>query len=211
MTIERGMPWGEPMSLPESAPVAGSDRELASLIEQRMGSGTSIVVGLTDGDLHRTLGSPRHSVADLHSGSGMGFPMDIGVLSSDEIDRGGPTIFTAHLIATTSTRGVLWRGRTIIVMNAAFRGAQNLAPRSHPNDGRLDVIDGRLGMVDRRRALDRTTTGSHVPHPDLRVSHVREKDFESDTPLQIHVDGVRIGSVRSFAVRCIPDAATIIV
>lgn len=217
MTIERGKPWGGPMTLPRSAPVVASDAELASLVRRHLDrngdpvKGDPIVVGVTGGDLHRTLGSPRRDPQDLYDGEGMGFPIDVGVLTADELDHGAPFVFAAHLIATASRRGVLWRGRTIIVMNAAFRGAENLAPRGHPNDGRLDLIDGRLGLVDRRRALRRTTTGSHVPHPDLKVAHLRDRHFDSDEPLVVHLDASPVGRMRSFSVRCIPDAATIVV
>lgn len=217
MTIQRGQPWGGPAALPDGAAVVDGDAALAEVISASIdpadppGSPDAIVVGLTGGDLHRTLGSPMHTVDELRSGSAMGFPIDVGVLEAEDgtIDR--PLVFTAHMIATSSSGGTLWRGRTIIAMNAAFNGDQNLAPRGHPNDGRLDVIDGALGTIDRRRALARTRTGSHLPHPGLKVAHVRERRFVTERPLTIHLDGVRIGKVGTFTLRCIPDAATIVV
>lgn len=224
MTIERGKPWGSPVQLDESAPVVTSDAELADVIRGHIcGTGApsdeqGIVVGVRGGDLHRTLGSPRHTADELRSGKGIGFPIDVGVLEPDAVTEHhdhdtdtGALLFVAHMVATTSRRGTLWNGRTVIAMNAAFRGEQNLAPRSHPNDGRLAVIDGRLGLVDRRRASTRTSTGSHLPHPDLTVRHIRQGHFTADRPLWVRLDGRMIGTVRSFALRCIADAATIVV
>lgn len=201
----------------ESASVADNDHELATIITARIdtraidGVVEPIVVGLRGGDLHRTLGSPHHSVAELHSGEGMGFPIDVGIFEPDDLDLGGRGVFVAHMVATASSRGALWNGRTIIAMNAAFRGDQNVAPRGHPNDGRLTVIDGALGLVDRRRALARVVTGSHLPHPDLTVRRVLEQRFVVDRPMTVRLDGQVIGRSRSFTLRCIPDAATIVV
>lgn len=50
--------------------------------------------------------------------------------------------FVAHLVARRSW----WRGRTLAVMNAQWLGGWDLAPRSHPDDGLLDVTDGTLPL-----------------------------------------------------------------
>lgn len=73
-------------------------------------------------------------------------------------------------------------------MNAAFRGAENLAPRGHPNDGRLDLIDGQLAShLDRRRAHKRTYAGSHVPHPNLEETRVRDISISNETELYVEL------------------------
>lgn len=195
------------MALPADAPIVDNDHDLAVLIDDGSATGRPVVVGVTGGDLHRTLGSPTHSIDQLRGGDAMGFPIDVGVLEVN----GERLMFAAHMVATSSPKGTLWRGRTVIAMNAAFRGPQNLAPRGHPNDGRLDVIDGALGLIDRRRAIERALSGSHVPHPDLKVRHIEERGFESDSPLTIELDGTTVTTARSFTVRCLVDVATIIV
>src|SRR5690606_1586121 len=55
VTIRRGEPWGAPGRLPEGAPIARDDQELAELAAT---ADEGTVVGLTGGDLHRTLGAP---------------------------------------------------------------------------------------------------------------------------------------------------------
>lgn len=214
MTIKRGQPWGEALTLPSDAPVASTDAELAALIEvdtDASGQDISPIIGLTGGDLHRTLGSPSHSADDLRSGAGLGFPMDLGVVEFESASQQPSRMFVAHLIATSDPRGRLWRGRTVIAMNAAFRGTQNLAPHGHPNDGRLDLIDGSLGWLDRKRASERAYAGAHVPHPQLRESRVRSVDVDDQGGLHIWTDGVYLGATTGFSLRCVPDAFTVVV
>lgn len=225
MTIRAGRPWGEPTLLPVGSPVANSDAELAAIASELLpgllGSDADAgtprflaaeppLVALTGGDLHRTVGSPKRSVSQLQAGEGIALPIDLGVVTllNHEESR---HIFAAHLIATSDPVGRLWKGRTVIIMNAAFRGAENLAPRGHPNDGRLDVIDGELRRRDRRRALERTYAGAHVPHPDLKESRVRQLIVESGAALTIVCDAVPLGTARRFSICCIADALRILV
>lgn len=223
MTIRAGEPWGEPLVLPRKAAVAQDDAELARLANHLLGVGADEplpdpatdrgarpVIGLVGGDLHRTLGSPNRDAEQLRSGAGMGFPMDLGLVTVTNPAGTSRQLFAAHLVATSDRRGRLWKGRTVIVMNAAFRGIQNLAPRGHPNDGRLDVLDGQLGLRDRRRALERAPAGAHVPHPSLHERRVRSLEVSSPRPLHLWADGVSLGSATGFTVNCLADALTVV-
>ncbi|MCB1257865.1 MAG: hypothetical protein KDB26_12210 [Microthrixaceae bacterium] len=228
MTIKRGQPWGDAVTLPNDAPVANTDADLAALIQADLdakglaiaetsscdhagGHGISPIIGLTGGDLHRTLGSPSHSVDDLRSGAGMGFPMDLGVVEFDAPSGLSACLFVAHLIATSDPRSRLWKGRSVILINAAFRGTQNLAPHGHPNDGRLDLIDGSLGWLDRKRALERVYAGAHVPHPQLKESRVRSVGVSEESGLHIWADGIYVCTATEFTVNCLSDAFTVVV
>lgn len=208
MTIKRGEPWGEPGVLPADAPVAHSDDELATLFST---DPSSKVIGLVGGDLHRTVGSPKRSIEQLRNGDGMALPVDLGLVEYMTEQGTARRIFAAHLVATSDRRGRLWKGRTVTVMNAAFRGDENLAPRGHPNDGRLDVIDGELDSLDRRRARERARSGTHVPHPQLHESRVREMQIDDSGPLYLVGDGKPLVTTRSFKVSCLADAVTIVV
>ena len=53
--------------------------------------------------------------------------------------------FVAHLVARRSW----WRGRVVAAMNAQWLGAWDVAPRAHPDDGLLDLLDGDLSLGDR--------------------------------------------------------------
>jgi len=218
MTIRKGVEWGSPGTVDPSAPVVRTDAAASDVLQPLLDLGEPLgEIGLLGGDLHRTLGSPRHDEVDLRSGRGMRFPVDVGVVEFDDPEHGTVRrMFIAHLVATTPTRWRTgghrswWRGRTVMAMNAAFAEDANLAPRSHPNDGRLDVLDGELDRRERRQALRRTPMGAHVPHPSLAERRVKELQVSSDHPLRLRLDGIHVGDTAVFTVRCIPDAVTIV-
>lgn len=196
MTIAKGQPWGEPGELPVDAPVAGSDEELAHLA----GQGHRIV-GLRAGDLARTVG-----VEPGRPSTRMRLPVDLGVVTVDGVEHG----FAAHVVVRNSW----WRGRVVAVMNAQYVGAFDVAPRSHPNDGLLDVVDvdPTMTMADRWKARRRLPSGTHVPHPSISTRRLKQWSVEFERPCRVWIDGVRQDSrIRRIEVRCVPDALTIVV
>ena len=218
MTIRKGVDWGSAGALDPSAEVVSSDAVAAQVFQRAIDDGRPFEeIGLLGGDLHRTLGGPRHEEADLRAGRSMRFPVDLGVVEFEDPTHGSmQLVFVAHLIATTPVvarpggRRPWWRGRTVMAMNAAFAGDANLAPRSHPNDGRIDVLDGELDRRDRRQALRRSPMGAHVPHPALTERRIRELAVHSDVLLDLQLDGVSVGSAREFTIRCLADAVTVV-
>jgi diacylglycerol kinase family enzyme len=96
-------------------------------------------------------------------------------------------------------------------MNAEWLGAWDLGPRSHPNDGLLDVTDGSLRLRERLTARRRARTGSHLPHPGLRTSRVAAATFSFERGMPVHLDGEAMGTVHEVVVRTEPDALTVVV
>lgn len=225
MTIRPGEPWGEPGPLAADAPVLDSDAAAAAVLQARydalaaeergaLGGGALGEIGLVGGDLHRTLGAPGRDAAQLRGGAGVRFPVDVGVVALP----GGERVFLAHLVAQPRTvagaaRGVRWWSvRTLAVMNAGFVDDMDLGPRSHPNDGRLDVTDGELPRGQRRAGRRRARTGTHIPHPALRTRTARSLTVDAEgRDLHVWLDGVHVGAARSLPIRCIPDAVTVVV
>lgn len=217
MTIQKGAPWGAPGALARGAPVFADDADAARHLQDLfdgsdVAGGTDVdpalgEIGLIRGDLHRTLGGPGRDEAALRGGHGTRFPTDVGVVRIDGRDR----VFLAHLVAYRGRRVRWFAGRTIAVMNAAFVGAMDLGPRSHPNDGRLDVTDGRLPLGQRRQGRRRARTGTHVPHPGLATRSVAtfEEDLRGQS-FHVWLDGVHAGTVERLSVRCIPDAVVVV-
>ncbi len=204
MTIRRGQDWGEQGALAAGAPVADDDREAAELLEHVWTpEGPPPEIGILGGDLHVTLGEPHHDESDLREGRGMRLPMDLGTV---RIDDGEPLVFIAHLVATERPNGRLWSTRTVTVLNGSFVGPYNLGPTAHPNDGRLDITDGKLPRGQRRAGRRRALTGTHVPHPDLSVRRSAHHIIESVTPLHVRLDGRSVGSGRRLEITCHPDA-----
>lgn len=203
MTIEKGQPWGSAGALPADGITVHSDAECRRVLTAaRREDREPPTIGLLGGDLCRTVGG-RGLVDRLHTPDAVTLPMDLGSVLVD----GRHHWFAAHLVARRSW----WRGRVVAVMNAQWIGRWDVAPKSHPNDGLLDVFDGDPSLDDRLKARTRLATGTHVPHPDIAVRRVAALQLDFDRPTPVWLDGERIGSARSLSVRIEPDAWTAVV
>jgi putative lipid kinase YegS-like protein len=196
MTIERGKDWGVPAPVPPDIVWAASDREAAEIVTRsRRANKPMPPVALTAGDLVRTLGGRGDR---LRGGEGTHVTIDVGAVLID----GKLRWFVAHLVARRS-----WlRGRVVVAANAAFVGPWNIAPRAHPGDGRLDLLDGNPRLGDRWKARQRLMTGTHLPHPDISVRRVSAAQIEFTRTTPIHLDGELAGHARSLSIRVEPDA-----
>lgn len=225
MTIAKGVQWGEPGAMPAGSPVADSDVELARLVQEAVLAGsTPDPLGLSGGDLFATLGGPgtRHPTDPEAWRS----PIDALVVRFSRAEAAlepERVVAVAHVVAFSGSGSRMVRRRrraslsdmawfeaeTMVVANASFAGAWNIAPRGHPNDGRAEVTRGCLPKRDRRQLSSRLRTGTHLPHPDLATS--RPKTVESGPgPWRLFIDGADRGIVESFAVEVVPDAFIVV-
>lgn len=195
MTISKGSSYGEPGSLPPDAVVCASDAEARSVLEEaRRSNAPYPTLGLTGGDLCRTLGGTgRFQVK---------FPVDLGMAMLD----GRMHLFVAHVIA----RNPLWI-RSVVAMNAQWLGAWNLGPRAHPNDGLLDVYDSTLTIGDVAKVRSRLHHGAHLPHPRIKEQRRQAVQVTLTRPLPVRLDGVLVGRFRDLSLRVEPDALTVVV
>lgn len=203
MTIEKGQAWGWPRPLGRDGVIVHSDAEARHVVSEARRRGVEPpTLGLVGGDLCRTLGGLGDEER-LRSDEAMTFPIDLGValLGATEV------CFVAHLIA----RRTWWWGRTVAVMNAQWLGSWDLGPRSHPNDGLLDVTDGTLPVSDRLQARRRLPTGTHLPHPALATLRTADHTFAFDRPLDVWLDGEKVGRSEGLTVRCEPDALRVVI
>ena len=196
MTVERGRDWGGRGSVPDDAVVVSTNAELRAVITAARRADRSIPpVALRGGDLCRTLGGRGEAVP---GGTGTRVVVDIGSVLLD----GRLHWFAAHLVAR-SPGGM---GRWWVAANAAHHGNWNLAPRAHPGDGLLDVLDGALRHADRLAAWRRLGRGDHVPHPDIDYRRIPAVQATFDRPLTVRLDGETMGRVRNLSVRIEPEA-----
>jgi hypothetical protein len=205
VTIERGAAWGAPGALPEGSAVVTSDAEGRAAVEPRRRSGEALpALGLLGGDLCRTIGG-RGDRGRLRTDAAMRLPADLGSVLLD----GRQHWFVAHLVARRSW----WQGRVVAVMNAQYIGHWDVAPRAHPADGLLDIVDVSASMRLRERwqAWRRLRLGTHVPHPAIAVERVGAWQTTFDPPRRVWLDGMPMGDVRNLSVRVEPDALLLVV
>jgi len=160
-------------------------------------------VGLVGGDLWTTMGAPIGGRQRLFDDRALTAPVDIATVLLD----GRQFWFCSHLVARRSW----WRGRLFVVMNAEWLGAWDVATRSHPNDGRLDIYETEMATVERLKARRRLPKGSHVPHPDITYRSATGHQTSFDPPNDVWLDGERIGRFRDLTLRIEPDALEVTV
>lgn len=203
MTVRKGELWGSPGALPPDGVVVRTDAEARAVITRaRRGDQPMPVLGLAGGDLARTCGATGDE-ARLRSTEAQQLPIDLGEVLVD----GSLHFFVAHLVARRSW----WQGRVTVAMNAQYLGRWDVAPRSHPNDGRLDLLDGDLPLGDRLKARSRLASGTHVPHPGITERRVKAVQLDLDRGTAVWLDGERLGPARALSIRIVPDALTVVV
>jgi YegS C-terminal NAD kinase beta sandwich-like domain len=207
VTIEKGQAWGRPArELDAGPPVEVHTDAEARVVAERARRANDPVppLLLLGGDLARTVGGTGDATHATGPGA-LALPCDLGSVLLD----GRQHWFVAHLVARRSW----WRGRAFVAMNAQFLGDWNVAPRSHPNDGRLDVLDVAASMrvTERLQARRRLPTGTHLPHPAIAVTRVSAVQETFDPPLPVWLDGTALGAVRNISLRVEPDALTVVI
>ncbi len=199
MTIERGGDWGARAMPPDDLRIFTDPLEALDLITERRRTGGDLPpIGLTSGDLVRTLGGPTSS--DLsRADEALHVKVDLGAVLVDGVLHW----FLSHLVARRS-----WlHGRIVVAANAAFIGRWNVSPRAHPGDGRLDTVEiTEMPIAERIKARRRLASGTHIPHPDITVRRPNAAQFDFERPTRVRLDGRLIGPARSLSVRVEADA-----
>jgi len=195
--------WREPGGLGPDDPTVASDAEARTIVEAaRRRQEPPPTLGLLGGDLCRTLGG-RGDEPGLRSDDAMRYRTDLGAVLLD----GRVHWFVAHLVAHRPG----WRGEILVAMNAEWCGSLCLGPRAHPGDGLLDLTHGQLPWRDRLRARQRARSGTHVPHPGLRVERTAAHQHSFDRATPVWLDGEPMGPVRNLSIRVEPGALRVVV
>lgn len=203
MVIRRGEPWATNGPLAVGAPVVSDDGALRAHVEAARRRGERPTeIGLLGGDLCATLGGPGRRER-LDTAEAVRAPIDVV-----RVEFAGETHwFVAHLVAHRWG----WRGDAAVAMNAEWLGSWKLGPRVHPNDGLVDVTSGRLGWQDRLAARRRAPSGTHLPHPALRVQRAGRVELGFEQPTPIRLDGTVVGRVEQVLLTVEPDALIVVV
>ncbi len=198
-----GVNWEAEGSRPEGLNTVDSDAAAAELLADAASRDESlpVAVALTGGDLARTLGLAPGAATAATAGTKQAAVKVTADAARVHID-GRPHWFVAHLVA----RRRLWRGRVLVVANASFMGAWNVAPRAHPGDGRLDVLDANPSLRVRLAARRRLESGTHLPHPAVSQRRITEAEFDLGRGLDVYLDGHKIARARHLKVQTVSPA-----
>jgi hypothetical protein len=205
VTVEKGAPWGAPGPLPEGAVLVRSDGEARAALEAARHDRRDFpVLGLLGGDLCRTLGG-RGDESRLRGSEATLAMVDVGEVLLD----GRVRFFVAHVVVRGSS---WWRGPLVVAMNAQYLGRWDVAPRAHPGDGLLDVLETGpgFGLGDRWKAWRRLPAGAHVPHPRITVRRVAAAQLDVEGR-QVWLDGERQPPAHALSIRLRPDALQVAV
>lgn len=203
MTIRNGQPWGQIGSLPESGVVIESDSELRTVVLECMRSGTPFpVFGLLNGDLWRAVGAPVGGINRLKGEKAQTVSIDLVEVRLDEQTNW----FCSHMLI----RNRLWHGNAAAVMNSEWIGPWRVAPRAHPNDGKVDILEGALPLGQRVIARQRIRTGDHIPHPKIKVSQKSAWSTTSGALSHVYLDGQKVGNFKAIKLQVLPDALTVV-
>lgn len=211
MTIRRGEEWGRIGPAPEGLVIVESDAAVRALVEAARRNGSSLPpVGLVGGDLMRAVGGAGRR--ERFSGDVAILPIDVVRIEADDAREPAGTRtgwFVAHAVA----RRRWWRGEIVAAMNAQHLGNWDVAPRSHPNDGRVDLvrIEPTLPLRGRLQARRRLPQGTHVPHPAISIRPVTDETVTLRQPLDLVLDGEPWGAATRWRVVVEPDALVICV
>lgn len=204
--IKHGQDWGREDTAPRDLVRASSDRALADCV----GEGHRNVV-VTCGDMWRTIGSEKRAV--VGGERAMCLPIDIMKVEFRLEDESLVSkIAVSHVVLRSSNiRGGWLRGSLTIAANAQFIGRWDVAPRGHPNDGRVEItqVDEAMSLRQRLTARSRLSTGSHLPHPSIQTKSVKNFVWEGDSRSQkfLWIDRQRIGRVKSLSIEVCNDEA----
>lgn len=203
MTIRKGETWGEPGPLAGDGLRVNSDAEARAELEAAAREGRPPrELGLISGDLARTVGV-RDGESRLGRPDTIRLPIDSVQVFLDGVEHW----FIAHLVV----RRPFWQGNFVAMMNAEYLGPWRMAPASHPNDGRVDVITGELSLSDRVKARSRLVSGTHLPHPDISLRRLRQVELELDGRVPVALDGVVVAKPKLIEVQVHPDSVIVVV
>lgn len=215
-----GEPWGHAASGPPDVEIAGDDADLAAAAARHRGELIRFRPSARS-DLGRALG--------LAATSGEGAAtteVATDALAIDEDDVAvnavvlGPPPDRLRWDAraadlTVRVDGRLWfdgRATTVVVANGQFLRHADLVPRGHPGDGWAEVQVYALARRARAPMRRRLPTGTHVPHPGIRVGRARRVEVDvARRRLPVEVDGRRRGRTDRLAVTLVPAAIRLLV
>ena len=215
MTIQKGRDWGESATVPFNVVVANDETGLARVVANALQSGsvsTSVDVpriALRTGNLLTTLGIASGSrLSSVCAGEPCRLlPCDAYEITLTAGRRTVTTVAVSTVLVGSAVNPIWW------LTSGGFVGGLNVAPNSHPNDGRADaLVWGAMRLRDVLAIRRRMRLGSHLPHPALEMQRGSTLRWQSSQGRRrVMIDGRNYGRADAVSVTVRPDAFTLVV
>ena len=206
MTIRRNENWGTIVARPKNLVICASDAAASQLItEHYVQKQIFPAIAIVKSNLARALGSIG---SDASAQNMQATPFDlIEIAFTDDSNKEQVVLALGYGLLRKSW----WRSEIVAAMNTSFIGDWDCAPRSHPNDGKFDLVTVRKEMSPTQRliALRRLRLATHLPHPQISVKQLTSFDADCSTEPNLYVDDRRFSRVKRCKFSLIPDAITL--
>lgn len=181
---------------------AAASRLLTGLISE---SKHLPIIAIKSSKLARALGT---NGAQLDSKSMRALPFDLIKINFTNSSNEKVMVIA---IGYALLRNSWWRGEITAVLNTSFIGDWDCAPRSHPNDGKFDVVTvgSQMRPMQRLIASRRLRLGTHLPHPQITTHQATGLELSSNALPNLFVDGQRFAKVSQISFTLLPDAVTL--
>ncbi len=206
MTISKHLEWGRDILKPEDLVICQDDAAASRLLTGLISESKQLpIIAIKSSKLARALGT---NGAQLESKSMRALPFDL-----IKIDFTNSSNEKVMLIAIgyALLRNSWWRGEITAVLNTSFIGDWDCAPKSHPNDGKFDVVSvgSQMRPTQRLIASRRLRLGTHLPHPQISTHQATNLELSSSALPNLFVDGQRFAKVSQISFTLLPDAVTL--
>ncbi len=206
MTIRKNEDWGVTVTRPENLVICETDAAASQLATNYFLQQKPIpAIAITRSNLSRALGTTG---ADIDSQNMQATPFDlIEITFADDSKTGQRVLALGYGVLRKSW----WSGEIVAAMNTSFIGDWDCAPRSHPNDGKFDLLTVKSEMKPTQRliASRRLRLGTHLPHPQISVKQLTSFEADCSAEPNLYVDNRKFVCVNQCKFRLLPDALTL--
>ena len=206
MTISKHLEWGRDILKPEDLVICQDDAAASRLLTGLISESKHLpIIAIKSSKLARALGT---NGAQLESKNMRALPFDL--IKIDFTNSSNEKIMVIA-IGYALLRNSWWRGEITAVLNTSFIGDWDCAPRSHPNDGKFDVVSvgSQMRPMQRLIASRRLRLGTHLPHPKISTHQATNLELSSSALPNLFVDGQRFAKVSQISFTLLPDAVTL--
>lgn len=206
MTIRKNENWGVTVARPENLVICETDAAASQLVTDCYLQHKSIpAIAIRQSNLSRALGTTG---ADIDSQNMQATTFDLIEITFADDSKAEQRVLA---LGYGLLRRSWWHGEIVAALNTSFIGDWDCAPRSHPNDGKLDLltVNSETKPTQRLIASRRLRLGTHLPHPQISVKQITSFEADCSAEPNLYVDNRKFVCVTYCKFRLLPDALTL--